>query len=139
MNTQSIQEVIDERASQNSEQLEDVLSIHSQRPSEFNNNTNDNLISTTDILNHDYNQMKIEEGRLHRLNQKKELKSSSNNENSELFLTQVTLNLDIVANRPKSESAWKYNSIKRTNSNQTPKTGLNTVTANTAHVVPRPK
>lgn len=131
MNTQSIQIVADERASQNSEQLEDVISIQSRRES------NENIITTADILNHDYNQMKLEEGRLHRLNQKKELRSSTNNEN-DLFITQVTLNLDFIANRPKSGSTWKYNSIKKNNNFQhsPAKNSLNTLTANT---VQRPK
>lgn len=131
MNTQSIQIVADERASQNSEQLEDIISIQSCRES------NENIITTTDILNHDYNQMKLEEGRLHRLNQKKELKSSANNDN-DLFITQVTLNLDIIANRPRSGSTWKYNSIKKNNNfqNSAAKNSLNNLAASTAQ---RPK
>lgn len=70
-------------------------------------------ISTNDILNHDYNQMKIEEGRIHRMNQKKF--DNSRDDNDDIFVTQVTLNLDIIENRPHSGSTWKYNAIKRNN------------------------
>ena len=75
--------------------------------------TTNGMISTNDILNHDYNQLRIEEGRLHRLLLKKELNEVSE---SDLFITHVTLNLDIVENRPHSGASWKYNAIKKNNS-----------------------
>jgi hypothetical protein len=79
---------------------------------------NVHLISTNDILNHDYNQMKLEEGRMHRMNLKKERSNSIKNSENEndLFITHVTLNLDVLDNRPTSASTWKYNAIKKNNS-----------------------
>lgn len=71
---------------------------------------NAHIISTNDILNHDYNQLKIDEGRQQRMNSKRE-----NTQENDLFVTHVTLNLDIVENRPQSASTWKYNSIKKNN------------------------
>ena len=74
------------------------------------------LISANDILNHDYEQLRIDEGRQQRLLFKKEAASSRGPPDSDLFITHVTLNLDIVENRPHSGSNWKYNAIKRNNS-----------------------
>jgi len=94
-------------------------------PSSFNSDsrrqsdlTQNHIISTNDILNHDYNQLKIDEGRQQRLLFKKETVSGYRdppNTESDLFITHVTLNLDIVENRPYSGSNWKYNAIKRNN------------------------
>ncbi len=80
----------------------------SRRQSRSDDNTH--IISTNDILNHDYNQMKIDEGRQQRMNSIRE-----NTQENDLFITHVTLNLDIVENRPQSGPTWKYNSIKKNN------------------------
>ena len=84
-------------------------------------------ISANDILNHDYNQMRIDEGRMHRMNQKKS--ESMRDDSSDIFVTQVTLNLDIVENRPHSGSTWKYNAIKKNNSFANP-VKLNNINCN---------
>ena len=140
MDTLSIQDLADDNTSQASSDFKPRNEIHSpllvSQQTQANSldtsrrqSRNDeigHLISTNDILNHDYNQMKIEEGRTHRMNLKKECSNLKNNEDNDLFITHVTLNLDVIANRPTSGSTWKYNTIKRNNSS------INTIKAQNA-------
>lgn len=117
MNTnQSIQEVADNIVR---DDQRTPIPTPTQRPTPIlteeqpNLSNETNLITTNDILNHDYNQMRIDEGRAQRMSMKKE----GRDDNSDIMITHVTLNLDIVENRPHSiGSTWKYNSIKKNGS-----------------------